>query len=287
MNGDPEVSVVRLCGLGKDYPAPWGGDVLRALDQLELRVGRGEVCGLLGPNGSGKSTTLKLILGLQTPTRGTCEVFGEPASRARVRHRIGFLPESPAFYRYLTGAEVVAFFGKLTGLRGAALRKRVEAAVAAVGMTEAANRRVGTYSRGMVQRIGLAQALVHEPELLVLDEPTAGVDPAGAVLIASLIADLKARGTAVVLTSHLLAEVVEVCDRVAILHRGRLVVDGSLPELLTAGGRGVVVRGLDAGGEDELRRWVETRGGATEPAGLASGRLQRLFLEKTAGGGLT
>lgn len=281
MSGSDTTPALLLRGLGKDYPAGWRGATVRAVGQLDLRIERGQIYGLLGPNGSGKSTTLKLILGLQSPTRGACEILGEPWAHAAARRRIGYLPESPGFYRHLTGEEAMEFFGRLSGLNGATLGSRVTAALALVGLADVAGRRIGAYSRGMLQRLGLAQALVHDPELLVLDEPTTGVDPAGVAQMAELLRRLKAQGKTVLLTSHLLAEVAAICDRIAILDRGRLVAEGRLAELLADGaGRALVVRGLSEGDECELRQWLETRGGVLESNG-ATPSLQRFFLEKT------
>jgi ABC-2 type transport system ATP-binding protein len=187
---------------------------------------------LLGPNGSGKSTTLKIILGLVTPTRGQTQIFGRDSDRVASRESVGFLPESPYFYKFLTGEETLRFYGKLCGLRGAALKSRIDEMLALVGLTDARKRRLGGYSKGMLQRIGLAQALIQEPALLVLDEPTAGVDPAGAREIRDLILELKSRGITVLLSSHLLGQVQEICDRIGILANGVLVREGALSELL-------------------------------------------------------
>jgi ABC-2 type transport system ATP-binding protein len=203
-----------------------------ALRGLTLDIPAGHVYGLLGPNGSGKSTTLKILLGLVTPTSGTSEIFGVTSDLVASRVDVGFLPENPYFYKFLTGAETISFYGKLCGLGGRALKERVMELLDLVDLTEAGDRRVGSYSKGMLQRIGLAQAMVHDPRLLILDEPTAGVDPAGSRQIRDLILQLKARGKTILLTSHLLEQVQEVCDRVGILAKGRLVREGSL-EILT------------------------------------------------------
>ena len=199
---------------------------------LNLEVAPGQIYGLLGPNGSGKSTTLKIILGLVTPTHGQARIFGRDSDRVASRESVGFLPESPYFYKFLTGEETLRFYGKLCGLRGAALKNRVEEMLVRVGLTNARKRRLAGYSKGMLQRIGLAQALIQEPALLVLDEPTAGVDPAGAREIRDLILDLKTRGITVLLSSHLLGQVQEICDRVGILANGVLVREGALSDLL-------------------------------------------------------
>src|SRR5215467_11689918 len=224
---------VAVHGLTKIFPVPFHptrGVV--AVKDLTLRIEPGEVYGLLGPNGSGKSTTLKIILGLVSPTRGRTEIFGRDSRLVESRVAVGFLPESPYFYKYLTGEETLRFFGRLCGLRGARLRERINELLDLVGLTKARRQRLGTYSKGMLQRIGLAQALIHYPRLLVLDEPTAGVDPAGSREIRDLICDLRNRGITVLLSSHLLAQAQEICDRVGILADGILVREGHLQELI-------------------------------------------------------
>ena len=223
---------VALTGVTKIFPVPFQRRSVVAVRDLNLQVTPGQIYGLLGPNGSGKSTTLKIILGLVTPTRGQSQIFGRDSDRVASRESVGFLPESPYFYKFLTGEETLRFYGKLCGLRGAALKSRIEEMLALVGLTNARKRRLGGYSKGMLQRIGLAQALIQEPALLVLDEPTAGVDPAGAREIRDLILDLKTRGITVVLSSHLLGQVQEICDRIGILANGVLVREGALSDLL-------------------------------------------------------
>ena len=226
---DPAVAVR---GLTKIFPVPFHRQQVVAVCDLNLEIERGEVYGLLGPNGSGKSTTLKIILGLVSPTRGRTEIFGRDSRLVESREAVGFLPENPYFYKYLTGEETLRFFGRLCGLSGRQLKNRMDELLELVGLTKARKRRLGTYSKGMLQRIGLAQALIHHPRLLVLDEPTAGVDPAGSREIRDLIIDLKERGITVLLSSHLLAQAQEICDRVGILANGRLVREGHLEELI-------------------------------------------------------
>ena len=232
---------VVVTGLTKSFPIPFQRRTLVAVRELNLRVESGQVYGLLGPNGSGKSTTLKIILGLVRPTRGRTTIFGRDSREVSSREAVGFLPESPYFYKYLTGAETLRFYGKLCGLRGARLAGRVDELLELVGLTNARDRRLGGYSKGMLQRIGLAQALVHEPRLLVLDEPAAGVDPAGARQIRELILALKKRGVTVLLSSHLLGQVQEICDRVGILAQGVLVREGSMKELLAVANQTEVI----------------------------------------------
>lgn len=277
---------LELRGVVKDFAIGLRGVKLRAVDGLDLRVAAGEVYGLLGPNGSGKSTTIKLILGLLAPSAGSCAIFGVPSERVEARCDVGYLPESPYFYRHLTGRELVRFHGRLCGLRGASLEQRVTETVALAGMTEAADRRVSTYSKGMLQRIGLAQALVHDPRLLILDEPTAGVDPLGAAAISDLVRRLKAAGKTVLITSHLLGQIEEICDRVAILDRGRLVLEGAVNELVGGGARqALVVEALAANELAELRVWLAARGKKLEAVEAPRPRLDRLFVERVQRGG--
>ncbi len=227
-----EQIAVRIRDLRKVFPVPLRRRQVTALKGISLDIPAGHVYGLLGPNGSGKSTTLKILLGLVSPTSGTSEIFGIPSHEVRSRANVGFLPENPYFYKFLTGSETIAFHGRLCGLKGKALQHRIAELLDLTGLGEAGDRRVGTYSKGMLQRIGLAQAMVHDPRLLILDEPTAGVDPAGSRQIRDLILRLKERGKTVLLTSHLLEQVQDVCDRVGILSKGELVREGSL-DLLT------------------------------------------------------
>ena len=227
---DPAISIRNLTKL---YPIPFRREQVRAVHDLSLTVEPGQVYGLLGPNGSGKSTTMKIVLGLVSPTAGTTQIFGRDSAEVESREEVGFLPENPYFYKYLTGEETLRFFGKLCGIRRAVLRDRARELLKLVGLEDAADRRLGGYSKGMLQRIGLAQALVQEPRLLVLDEPTAGVDPAGSREILDLILKLKAQGITILLCSHLLGQVQEICDRVGILHRGTLVREGKLADLIS------------------------------------------------------
>src|SRR5881396_1376482 len=246
---DPAVDVR---GLTKIFPVPLHRQSIVAVRDLDLRVEPGEVYGLLGPNGSGKSTTLKIILGLVSPTRGCTEIFGRDSRLVKSREAVGFLPENPYFYKYLSGEETLRFFGRLCGLGGAGLRNRMDELLALVGLTNARKRRLGTYSKGMLQRIGLAQALIHDPRLVVLDEPTAGVDPAGSREIRNLIVDLKRRGVTVLLSSHLLAQAQEICDRVGILANGTLVREGRLEELIALENKTELV--VENASEDLLRK---------------------------------
>jgi ABC-2 type transport system ATP-binding protein len=255
-----------------------------AVKDLSLRIEPGEVYGLLGPNGSGKSTTLKIILGLVSPTRGRTEIFGRDSRLVESREAVGFLPENPYFYKYLSGAETLRFFGRLCGVTGAILKSRVNELLDLVGLSKARDRRLGTYSKGMLQRIGLAQALINDPRLVVLDEPTAGVDPAGSREIRDLIMDLKRRGITVLLSSHLLAQAQEICDRIGILADGVLVREGHLQDLIAIENQTELVI---ADASDELVHEIESCIGRSNAKLLerrkSTTTLERLFLESTGG----
>jgi ABC-2 type transport system ATP-binding protein len=271
---------VEIEHLTKVFRVPMRRERVVAVRDLTLRVEPGEVYGLLGPNGSGKSTTLKIVLGLVSATRGTTRVFGEDSRLVRSRRDVGFLPENPYFYKFLTGAETVRFFGRLSGMSGAALDARVTELLELVGLTEAGGRRVGAYSKGMLQRIGLAQALVQDPGLLVLDEPTAGVDPVGSREIRDLILRLKERGKTILLCSHLLSQVQEICDRVGILARGELVREGRVDELLSLRDRAeIVLEDAPADKLAALEKAAAELGLKVVSRGRAQTTLENLFLE--------
>jgi ABC-2 type transport system ATP-binding protein len=206
---------------------------VQAVKDLNIEIPEGQVYGLLGPNGSGKSTTLKILLGLVTPTSGESKIFGEDSRDYRSHRDVGFLPENPYFYKFLTAEETIRYYGKICGMKGKKLEDRINELLPLVGLEEARHRRVGGFSKGMLQRIGLAQALVQDPRLLVLDEPTAGVDPVGSRQIRDLIMSLRELGKTVLLTSHLLEQVQEVCDRVGIMSRGVMMREGTLENLVT------------------------------------------------------
>lgn len=273
-------NAIEIKGLVKDFPVGLRGVRLRAVDHIDLTVRANEVFGLLGPNGCGKSTTLKIALGLLEPTAGQCRVFGQPAGDLSARRLVGFLPESPYFYRYLSGRELLRYYARLSGLAAREYHGRITAVLEQVGLTEAADRRVGTYSKGMLQRIGMAQALVHDPQLLILDEPTAGVDPVGAIQITQIIRQLKEEGRTVVLCSHLLAQVEEVCDRVAIMDHGRVLVGGDVETLLTRRESGLVeVSPWDATQRAALEAWAQEKGVKAIPRGHPRLTLDELYLQ--------
>ncbi|MBR1978864.1 MAG: ABC transporter ATP-binding protein [Akkermansia sp.] len=225
------MNAVEIADIHKSFPGHWGRGGVYAVKGVSLSIPEGAVYGLIGPNGSGKSTIMKALVGLLSPDAGTCRVFGQAATASANRREIGFLPENPYFYKFLTGEETVRFYGRLCGLHGAKLKERTAEMLELVGLQDAAHRRLGGYSKGMLQRVGLAQALVQKPRLLVLDEPTAGVDPIGSRAIRDIILDLKRQGITVFLCSHLLEQVQEICDRVGILYQGCLIAEGSVDEL--------------------------------------------------------
>ena len=277
-----ETPAVAVRNLTKIYPIPFRREKLVAVRDLSLEVAPGQVYGLLGPNGSGKSTTLKIVLGLVTATKGTTEIFGKDSSLVESREQVGFLPENPYFYKYLTGEEAIRFYGKICGLKRDYLETRIKNLLELVGLEDARHRRLGGYSKGMLQRIGIAQAMVQEPRLLVLDEPTAGVDPAGSREIRDMIVGLKARGITVLLCSHLLAQVQEICDRVGILAKGVMVREGPLDELISIENQTELIL-QDA--SPELLRKIEAlvaeHGAQTLFSRRPQTTLERLFLEET------
>ena len=231
----PAIEAVELQKVFRDF---WGRPRVTAVDGLSLSVAPGEVYGLLGPNGSGKSTTVKLLLGLLRCDGGTVRLLGREPHDPQARAQLGYLPEESHLYRYLTGEESLALYARLGNLTGPEQRQRAEELLTSLKLQAARSRRVSEYSKGMRRRLGLAQALLHDPGLLILDEPTSGLDPAGRRAFKDLIRALADRGRAVLLCSHLLAEVEDVCDRIGIIDHGRLVAEGKLDELLAGLGGG-------------------------------------------------
>jgi ABC-2 type transport system ATP-binding protein len=274
------MDAIRTEHLTKKYDLGWRKGRLLALDKLNLRVREGEVYGLLGPNGSGKSTTLKLILDLILPTDGSAWVFDVPCRKVMSRLHVGFLPENPYFYRYLTGAETLEFYGKLCGMGGAALQKRIDELLELVGLKHARDRRLAGYSKGMLQRIGLAQALIHDPKLLLLDEPTAGVDPIGSKDIRNLILRLKGMGKTVLLSSHLLAQVQDVCDRIGVLNLGQLIMEGDVKTLVSDQRRlSITVQDLPDGARVRIEEAVRAAGATVVSVEHPQTSLEDLFLD--------
>ena len=225
-------TVVSVRGLTKVFKDFWGRPKARAVDNVDFEVRRGEVFGLLGPNGSGKSTTVKLLLGLLYPTKGHIEVFGHSPRHVATKARIGYLPEESYLYRYLNSHETLDFFGNLFELSGVDRNNRSEQLLEMVGLSQTRSRAVGEFSKGMQRRIGLAQALINDPDLVILDEPTSGLDPIGCREVKDLIVAHARRGKTVILSSHLLSDVEDVCDRVVIYYGGKIQAMGTLKDLL-------------------------------------------------------
>jgi ABC-2 type transport system ATP-binding protein len=234
---------VETFSLTKIFSDWWGRDRVYAVDDLNLQIRYNEVFGLLGPNGSGKTTTLKILLGLLYPTKGKALCLGGDAANPKISARIGFMPEESYLYRYLNARETLDFYGRLFGLPAKVRKMRIEALLDMVGLKAVANRPIGTFSKGMARRIALAQALINDPDLLMLDEPTTGLDPIGTRQIKDLILHLAKRGKTVLLCSHLLADVEDVCDRIAILYGGKIQSEGKVKELLQQTNKKQIITG--------------------------------------------
>lgn len=277
-----DTPAVQINHLVKEFPSPFRKTKVKAVDDVSLTIMPGEVYGLIGPNGSGKSTTMKALLGLLAPTAGSCYVFGKNSQKTDSRQDIGFLPENPYFYKHLSGEETLRFYAKLCGLRGKTLHQKVDEMLEMVALEDARKRRIGGYSKGMLQRIGLAQALIHDPRLVILDEPTAGVDPLGSRMIRDLIVNLKERGVTVFLCSHLLEQVQEICDHVGIIFKGKLVKEGKLEELIAIEDQTeVLIKNADPETLQRIQSIIEQ---SQEAEFLSMGKprttLERLFLDE-------
>lgn len=276
----PNSEAVHAEHLTKVYRDFWGRDKVRALDDLNLTIHRGEVFGLLGPNGSGKSTTIKLLLGLIFPTRGRASILGEPAGSTAVNAKIGFLPEESYLYRFLNGEETLYFYGRLFKIPHRDLKRRVPELLDIVGLdAKSRKRRLREYSKGMARRIGLAQALINDPELILLDEPTTGLDPIGTREMKDLILSLKQQGKTVLLCSHLLADVQDVCDRITILFRGKMQTLGQVRDLLQVKDiTQIQAKGLTVEQVEELRQLLERMGVKDAAVTHPTTTLEDLFL---------
>ncbi|MFO0900414.1 MAG: ABC transporter ATP-binding protein [Pirellulales bacterium] len=272
-------AVVETRSLSKVYRDFWGRQKVRALKALDLEIYRGEIFGLLGPNGSGKTTTIKLILGLLFPTTGKALVFGKDATDVQKNEQIGYLPEESYLYKFLNAEETLDFYGRLFDMSAQERRERAARLITMVKLDWAKKRQLREYSKGMTRRIGLAQALINDPELIVLDEPTTGLDPIGTREMKDLILDLKAQGKTVLLCSHLLADVQDVCDRIAILYQGELKELGRVDSLLKV--RDVTqirASGLNDACKDEIRAAIEKHHGDLMQMDNPTTTLEELFL---------
>jgi len=274
---------IEIRDLVKTYRSSFKKETFKAVDYVSLSIKAGEVYGLIGPNGSGKSTTMKALLGLVTPTSGSCRVFGCDSTKVDARSEIGFLPENPYFYKHQTAAETLKFYGKLCGMRGKTLNNKIDELLELTSLESARNRRIGGYSKGMLQRVGLAQALIQEPRLLILDEPTAGVDPVGSRQIRDLIFRLKEEGVTIFLCSHLLEQVQEVCDRVGIIFEGKMVNEGTLDELTAIENQHeIIIENADAGlleSIDEVIRQHSASGAKLVSSQTPKSSLEKLFID--------
>lgn len=271
--------VIETRNLSKIYRDFWGRPKVKALKSLDLEVRKGEIFGLLGPNGSGKSTTIKLILGLLFPTTGDALVFGKPASDVTKNERIGYLPEESYLYKFLNAEETLDFYGRLFNMSAATRKARVAELIHMMGLDWAKRRQLREYSKGMTRRIGLAQALINDPELIVLDEPTTGLDPIGSREMKDLILRLRDQGKTVLMCSHLLADVQDVCDRIAILHQGELKELGRVDSLLKIQNLTQVrAEGLTKECETEIRAVIERHGGKLLGMENPTTTLEELFL---------
>jgi ABC-2 type transport system ATP-binding protein len=273
-------AAVQTQHLTKVYRDFWGRDKVRALDDLNLTIQRGEVFGLLGPNGSGKSTTIKLLLGLIFPSRGSATVLGAAAGDTSINEKIGFLPEESYLYRFLNGEEILRFYGKLFKIPRKELNRRVPMLLDTVGLdAKSRKRKLREYSKGMARRIGLAQALINNPDLILLDEPTTGLDPIGTREMKDLILSLKAQGKTVLLCSHLLADVQDVCDRITILFRGKMQTIGDVRDLLQKKDITTIeARGMSDTQIEELRQFIQRMGVADATITHPTTTLEDLFI---------
>ncbi len=273
-------AVIQCAGLTKTFRDFWMRNRVRAVDALDLAVHRGEVYGLLGPNGSGKSTTIKMILGLLHPTAGRVSVFGKRPEDVNTKRLIGYLPEESYLYRFLTARETLDFYGRLFRQDRRQRQKRIDMLLEMVGLEAVQRRPVGEYSKGMQRRIGLAQALINDPQLLILDEPTAGLDPIGTRQFKDLILELRRRGKTILLCSHLLADVEDVCDRLSIMFGGRIRIEGTVDELLTRNDMTSIETGqLDEEVIAEIELVLERHGLHVQRVDQPRQKLESLFLE--------
>lgn len=272
-------AVIQTIDLTKEYRGFGGVTKHVALDGLHLEVYRGEIFGLLGPNGSGKTTTMKLLLGLIFPTRGSATILGRSPTDVETKQRIGFLPEESYLYRFLNADETLDFYGRLFGLPKKERVERADRLIRLLGMDKARKRPLKEYSKGMARRIGFASALINDPQLVFLDEPTSGLDPIVSRQLKDLILNLKKEGKTVVMTSHLLADIEDVCDRIAILHEGKLRKIGTVEELLRVPDRfTVTLKEVPREERDVLVRAIESAGGNVLSVGHPSVTLEELFI---------
>ncbi len=273
--------ITEAVGLTKVFKDFWMRTKARAVDNIDFQIYSNEIFGLLGPNGSGKSTIIKMILGLLNKTSGRLTVFGKPPSDVAVKKYIGFLPEESYLYRFLTARETLDYYGKLFGIDGRTRRRRTDELLEMVGLTQVAHRPIGEFSKGMTRRIGLAQALINDPEFLILDEPTSGLDPIGTRQVKDVLIELRRRGKTILLSSHLLADVEDVCDRMVMLYGGKIRAQGTADELLSDTQRTVIhTPRLSQQTISRIEQVIEEEEGkAIEKVQAPRQRLEQLFLD--------
>ncbi|MGE3821548.1 MAG: ABC transporter ATP-binding protein [Isosphaeraceae bacterium] len=271
--------IIETRNLTKVYRDFWGRPKVQALKALDLQVHRGEIFGLLGPNGSGKTTTIKLLLGLVFPSEGDALIFNEPTTNVAKNERIGYLPEESYLYKFLNAEETLQFYGRLFKIPAAERTKRVGRLIEMVGLSAAKHRQLREYSKGMQRRIGLAQALINNPELILLDEPTSGLDPIGTAEIKELIRELREQGKTILLSGHLLADMQDICDRIAILHRGELKELGKVTDLLTVQDvTQIKTKDLPEAAIEEIRAVIQRHGAELVAVDHPTTTLEELFL---------
>ncbi|MCA1685358.1 MAG: ABC transporter ATP-binding protein [Planctomycetia bacterium] len=271
--------IIETRNLTKVYRDFWGRPKVQALKALDLQVHRGEIFGLLGPNGSGKTTTIKLLLGLVFPSEGDALIFNEPTTNVAKNERIGYLPEESYLYKFLNAEETLHFYGRLFKISASERTKRVNRLIDMVGLNAAKHRQLREYSKGMQRRIGLAQALINNPELILLDEPTSGLDPIGTAEIKELIRELREQGKTILLSGHLLADMQDICDRIAILHKGELKELGKVTDLLTVQDiTQIKTRDLPEAALREIRDVIARHGGELVAVDHPTTTLEELFL---------
>lgn len=271
---------VKCVGLSKSFRDFWMRPRVRAVESLDLEIRRGEIYGLLGPNGSGKSTTIKMLLGLVAPTAGRIAVLGRRPRDVATKRHVGYLPEESYLYRFLSARETLDFYGRLFKIPSRVRRERIDRLLEMVGLDAVGHRPVGEFSKGMQRRVGLAQSLINDPQLLILDEPTSGMDPVGARQIRDLIADLGRRGKTVLLCTHQLSDVEDLCDRVAIMFGGRIRAEGRCAELLREEGATTIhTPALTAPVADEIRELLARHGIGQVQVERPRRRLEEVFLE--------
>ncbi len=278
--------VVEINNLTKVYRNLFSSCEVKAVDNLSFYIRRGEVCGFLGPNGAGKTTTVMLLLGFLKPTSGTISVLGQKPSHVGVKERIGFLPEESYFYKFFNADEILDYYGSLFKMESKVKRRRIDELIEMVGLKEARKRRLREYSKGMLRRIGIAQALINDPEFIILDEPTSGLDPIGTQEVKELIINLKQSGKTILMSSHLLADVQGVCDRVILLHQGKLIVEGPTREILSKKGYFRFEVQDDTGStREQIRNFTEQNGIKITSMGTSAITLEEFFVKSIKNAG--